>query len=180
MSFITEIMNPFLVVRNKIKNVNGNWEDMVKPKETFKGLSESSLAVDSTTNKALLNTYGRKTVIESFVVSTNTGINVGLHVSDSGNAWNNNIATTTVFRREGASGGNFRRPLNIYSVDEYGSDIFEILHSNDLHGVGGATIALKRPIVFPNGCRVNFYGGAETTALNGEVSYKIFWKEIEE
>lgn len=175
MSFVTELMNPFIVVRNKIRTPQGAWVDQIKKRETMHGSTGSNIPMNPTINHQVINTYGRKTIIESFVIADTSNVNIGVHVSDAGSAWDNNIALLLDFNPVDGS-NSYRRGLSGDAIGVLGSDLFDVLNENV--EINGTTMALKRPIEFPNGVRVNFYGGSYTR--EGNLTYKIFWKEIEE
>lgn len=176
MSFVTEIMNPFLIVRNKIRNNRGEWVDMKKKEERLRG-TRGNLNVTMGDNIELLNTYGKKTIVEKIVVSVNVNINLGMHLGD-GDAYSQNVALTTAPWNHSLNSG--LRPLSMRSIREIGNPLFEIVfdsmeEESDTYGV---TYTLKRPFEFPEGCRINLY--TTDSIPDGHAHYQIIYREIDE
>ena len=75
---ITEVINSFLNVRNKIKGRSGNWIDFKEKDENL--ITKSDYGVDISSNNGVLNIINRfdvDIILESFVYNATTreGIN---------------------------------------------------------------------------------------------------------
>lgn len=163
----TEILNPFINVRNKIKNKRGDWVDQRQPIESQQATGGYDIVVTPSTDFIVFETWGKKVILDSLSYTTNTDVFPRLETSQ-----NNPIAyNTQIFHSLLLSGG---RSANWASVIEFnGHDHFEIIKK----GETSFHLTLKRPIVLPEGCRLEFTGGSNSS---GYLGYKVYWREIDQ
>lgn len=164
----TEILNPFITVRNKIRDSRGEWVDQRNPIETQHATGDYDVVVTSNTDIVVFETWGRKVILDSLSYTTDTDAFPRLETSQ-----NNPIPyNTQIFHSLTLSGS---RSANWPSVIElHGHGLFEIISTGDT--TNGYHISLKRPIILPEGCRLEFGGG---TSADGYLAYKVYWREID-
>src|SRR5690625_3574392 len=83
MSFsISNIVNKFINVRNKVKTVDGEWVDQVKPKETQYMQDGLGVSISSETIIEVFEVWDKKVIIDTIEFGTDTSAYARLHVRD--------------------------------------------------------------------------------------------------
>lgn len=162
---LSEIINPFLNVRNKVKK-EGRWVDQVEHKEkgfTKYGINESLVNDDL----VVIDSLGKRVEIHSLHFSTNNRGNVFPQIFiKSGRKQNDNILRGV--NQNGS--GYYLTPLYI---NHSGNPYFE----NYVSSVDeGTSTILKRPIILPEGCQLVF---STTLSSNANITYSVYWTEKE-
>lgn len=170
MSF-TNIINSFLNVRNKVKDMDGNWVDQTKPRETLKSSSAYNVAVGVETDYIIFEEWDKAIVLESVEIGTNTDSLFLKLYNEPGTS----MYTNQLFHLVGAgSARSSAAPSNLRN-ELRGSSYLECTYYNESSGF--ARVELKRPIYLPNGCRLAI--GALSTSTGGNATFKAEWREIE-
>lgn len=166
----TEILNNFLNVRNKVKDRNGNWVDMVKDdtRETFHVLQALSTSLSAQNEIVLLNDTENEITLEYFEISsTSSKISMRINNGGSDGRYSGNIAHVLV-------SGSSRREANAENLE--GASRFSTIAG--LHYLNNSTgsniIYLKRPITLNSGCRVAIFSD-ESSGVNS-VTYKMGYR----
>lgn len=168
----SEIINPFLNVRNKIKDKNDEWVDMRKPREVLKTSIENRIRIEPSEFLEIFSVFDKKIIIDHLVwgtygtsypllmhedVAYDTSTNL-LHLIQRGGGWS---STTPAI------------------INTQGSDMFETQYYDNDHEDGTrGTFYLRKPIILPNGGKLAFTRNSEGT--RNEVTFKVIWREIEE
>lgn len=166
MSFsVTNIVNSFLNVRNKVKDADGNWVDQKKPRETQHMAESLSRSISDGITINVFEVWNKKVIIDSLEFGTDTYAYASLHVdrNDQG-AYTNQLFHET---RKGSGRAN-----SVPRVIEEGSYFFDVRREGD-----DAKVWLKHPIILPQGGKLTFGSTREET---GRITYKVYWREIEE
>lgn len=167
MSFsISNIVNKFINVRNKVKTPDGEWVDQVKPREKI--YMDYEARVQGGTRVDVFEVWGKKIIIDQLEYGSTTNF-YPLLWADPEHADVNNFRNQLLVVTTRIGGGSTAWPS---VVDLHGSNILEAHTYSD----GRGSVQLKRPIVLPNGGKLVFEGGD----ASGESSYKVVWREIEE
>lgn len=167
----SEIINPFLNVRNKIKNANGDWVDQVKPRETIYQRDENRLDISNESNHVVFEEWDKKIIIDALNYGTNSFFVAPLLWIREGET---NTFTDQILH--GIRGGGGRSSLIPRYIKDYGNEFLEI-GQYDTENVE-VVIYLKKPIILPNGGKLVFNSTSNQTGT--ETSYKVIWREIEE
>lgn len=162
----SEIINPFLNVRNKIKDSQGNWVDEQRPVETQHFVQESRAPVGGSTEINIFDKWDKRIILDNLAMGSDTTVYPILISEEEELGLNRNI-----FRAMTTSGGTSGAWASVISAQ--GHHLLEIGSSDN----DGATIFLKRPIVLPKGGKLSFLG---SSSASGEMSYMASWREIEE
>lgn len=166
MSFnISQIVNSFLNVRNKVKNADGEWVDQTKPRETLK--MDYQARVPGGMRVDVFEVWDKKVVIDQLEYGSTTNFYPLLwaypeHVDES------NFVNQLFVVATRTGGGSTAWPS---VVSAQGSNILE----SHFYEEGRGTVQLKRPVILPSGGKLVFEGGSN----DGESSYKVVWREIE-
>lgn len=165
MSFnVSHIANSFLNVRNKVKNADGEWVDQTKPRETQHMETNLRVPISTDSEHVVFNRLGVKIIIESLSYSTDNAIYPLLWVRDSSSDYLNQLFHVTT-----AGGG--RANATPATIQSNGSEFLEVVVRDNLD----AKIMMKRSIILPEGGKLAF-----RALTAGDVTYKVFWREIEE
>lgn len=164
----TEILNPFLNVRNKVKDSQGKWVDQTKPKEVLQMKYDSGITTSGTTEIPIFEIWNKKVIIDQLEYGSNTSFHPRLwqkpeHV---GEPFENQLFTVPT--REG--GGSSAWP-SVISTQET-----SLLKSGFWESPRGM-VFLKRPIILPSGGKLIFEGSSSS---DGKSAFKVVWREIEE
>lgn len=170
MSFVTEIMNPFINVRNQIKNRQGNWVDEQTPPHELKMVERFGIEVNYETELKVFEEWNKKIIIESIVIATDGELSPHLMQSTS-----STDEQTNIFRTVGNSlGGGYATPNRI-NRSNGGHDYFDQPHYNE-ESLESLMI-LKRPVFMPDGAMLIMRGHEDYT---GNATFKVVWREIDE
>lgn len=164
MSFsVTNIINSFLNVRNKVKDADGNWVDQTKPKETQHMASGLSRDVSSGITILVFEVWGKKVIIDSLEFGTDTTAYAALHVKEG----EDSSYTNQLFHETRKGSGRANPTPTIIAG---GSSYFKVHKDGD-----DAKVWLKKPVRLPEGGKLTF-----SATNDGKITYKVFWREIEE
>lgn len=163
----TEILNPFLNVRNKIKNKNGEWVDESKPKETLHTADDYFVDIAGDFEVVLINEPNRKVIVDNIVVYSSANPFLTLGQPPVYN-YNSNLLYTI------SSGG--RHFASMDRIKDHGSEYFDYESLAEEQG----KITLKRPIILPEGAELKIRNRAEDAQRDGSVTYKVVYRVIEE
>nr|DAE10381.1 MAG TPA: hypothetical protein [Siphoviridae sp. ctwrX9] len=169
----SEIINPFLNVRNKVKDYKGDWVDQIKPVEKVIRKHLSRIQVDGELDYIVFSAWDKKIILEALMIGTNTrGFPVlwGDKDAEQGSIDGNFFSVIT---REG--GGSSPSPDVIDFQNGGESDLLK-LTSFDSEKKESCMI-LKRPLILPQGGELRF---RSRSGSEGELSYKVIYREIEE
>src|SRR5690625_1888680 len=163
----SEIINPFLNVRNKIKDASGNWVDATKPREDQFAVYKHSIDVDSSLEEVIFETWDKKVIIDALFFGSDTTAYPLLWIREGAN----DTSTNEIFRGVNRTGGGGAPWPS--SISNNGNHLLEIEREDE----SGATVSLKRPLTLPNGGKLLFTGSSNS---DGRMSYKVVWREIKE
>lgn len=172
MSFsISQIVNRFLNVHNKVKAPDGNWVDMVKKTETQHMRARLSQSVSGTDEHIVFASFNKKVIIDYLEYGvSNQAIYPKLTIDP--NSSNENY-TNQLFHV--VNFGSARSLPSVTNLENRKSQLLEVVNYDEALNVG--KVMLKQPIVLPQGCQLSF---SATSGESGTVTYKVFWREIEE
>lgn len=169
----SEILNPFLYVRNKIKNKNGEWVDMEEPleeKEITRVVNGYNRRVNDGEEETLLVDFSGDITIHALEVGGSTE-EFSLRLGTSNSVGN---YTDNMFYNIGA--GSFRRlgsPKNLARVDEYNT-FLGLARRNQ--NTGESMIYLKQPITIKGGCKLSVFGSGGVSSV---ISFKLVYSKKE-
>lgn len=165
----TNIINSFLNVRNKVRDMDGNWVDQIKPRETLKTSSALSANITTESERVIFEVWDREVVLESIEIGQNANdAYMVLHVEQGRE---NQNYSYELFHTVGAgSTRGFSSPANIESRGSY---YLSVDYRNE--ATGAARVQLNSPIHLPNGGRL----AIRSANNNVLVTYKVTWREIE-
>ncbi|ALX50474.1 hypothetical protein [Lentibacillus amyloliquefaciens] len=167
----TEILNSFLNVRNKVKDINGNWVDQTKLKETQTTAHGSQIAMTNG-DVPVFEIWDKKVIIDSFEWSPSSGARTApmLSVEQGVMHETNNQILNTI-----SSGQSYYRAtaLRLYE-DKH--DYFETTEYNVADS--RFKVILKKPIILPVGGKLIFRS-VITPETGDIVTYHVNYRIIE-
>ena len=162
---ITEILNSFINVRNKILDKD-EWVDLKKKNYTHRINERYSMAIESGKEYTLATTIGKPVILQSLEISSSVenGFAPRLYNNnkDYESAYNGNL-----FHIINKSGGRGNATVNYINL--HGSSFLE-----SFAGTNGGKIMLKEPIFLPEGMILSVYGMSDSN-----ITYKYSYYEIE-
>jgi len=163
MSFLSEITNPFINVRNKIRSSTG-WEDLKKKEES--SYQKNGLRVSL--NHKVFEVWGKKVIIDSLhYASTKNAYPKLLITKSESNNWDNELLHVP-YNSVGTTGRTYPTGSGI---EKNSSNYLDFIYTaNDV-----SVITLKRPIVLANGGQLIFTGGSDDN-----VTYNILYRVVDE
>lgn len=166
MSFnLSNIVNNFLNVRNKVKDVDGNWVDQKKPKESQNMASAVGRDISSGVTINIFEVWDKRIIIDTLEFGTDTTAYAQLHIErDASGSYTNQLFHET--RRGGG------RANSVPAIVGGGSSFFDVESVDD-----DAKVWLRRPVILPKGGKLSFSATSDT---GGTLTYKVYWREIEE
>lgn len=165
----SEIINPFLNVRNKVKDHQGNWVDETKTREVLRLAVQNRLEISNDEIHEVFNVWDKKIIIDNLYFATNGNIYPVLMVEDI------EYANSKSLLHGMSTTGGWSAPYPSV-INARGHDYLEVA-TMPTEGQGG-NIYLKKQIILPNGGKLAFrLAGSASVA---EVTYKVVWREIEE
>ena len=173
MSMFTEIINPFLNVRNIVKNRAGQWVDKtIEPDEVLRHYTSDGTDFTDSQMESIFNVTGKKVIIDQLTVAMDTDININIIPSEYAGVSNTqaNISQAVL---NWASGGVYRGRSSRTTIIN-GHPLFEKVMGENEENPESHTITLKRPITLPNGGELRIYG----YSANGSASWSIVTREI--
>lgn len=170
MSMFTEIINPFLNVRNKVKNRSGQWVDQQPPNEEIVARESHGTSVDGNTEIVVFDVSNKKVIIDSLVIYTDAQLSAHLLVSPKGSG-----GTINIFRVVGINSIGFLTPNRIHSYARGHHEYFDLVNYDEDTERG--LMMLKKEVTLPTGGRLTLQGNSPN---EGTVTYKVVWREIEE
>ena len=175
MSMFSEIINPFLNVRNQIKNKSGQWVDMSTPKEETKVHASNNRDITGDTEIIIFEHWDRKIVLEGLVLASNAEMSPHLYVKPTGSQ----DYLNDVFRSiQDHLGIGFATPRRISESDNNHDYLDLVKYDGIKDGVpSGSYMVLKRPVVMGHGGKLVIQGNEEYT---GNAIIKVVWREIRE
>jgi len=187
----TEILNPFLNVRNKVKNRTGLWvdleESMIKSEEELYSNSGDNIKIPlSPTNDVVVEEYwGGNVIIDSLVISAKGPVQPKLIIEkDNPVAYNDQIFHIVTSRDNSTA----RNGAGLEYIDRFGHDFLEVTSKNRVENDEGEELytyyvaSLKKPIFLPKGFQLSFnlisglFNEHVTDDFN--VTYKIIYRKI--
>jgi len=168
----SEIINSYLNTRNKVKQINGEWVDMVKPVETQHARSGNRVTITPESETIVFNKWGKKIIIDSILFFTNTHVFPRLEISEN----NSVVYGTQIFH--GITMEGVRTGLSPANLNFVKNDFFEVVNADVEEGK--YMVNLKKQIVLPEGGTLSFKGMSSALEDGGIITYKVYWREIEE
>lgn len=166
MSFsLANIVNSFLNVRNKVKDSDGNWVDERKIKETQHMAEGLRVDISRGITVNVFEVWGKKVIIDTLEFGTDSYAYPSLHVDR-----NDQGSYTNQLFHETRMGSN--RANAVPGVIAEGSSYFNVERDS-----GDSKVWLKKPVILPEGGRLTF---GSTREEDGRITYKVYWREIEE
>lgn len=166
----TNIINRFINVRNKIKDVEGNWVDQVQKREKIKSDSVYSLDVNGGEDLVVFEVWDKAIILESIELGTNDyELILKLHHKDDLSSIYDNQLFHTVGTGSSRGPASLKNLINDARISSY----IKLGYFNESSGQGN--LELKRPIYLPEGARLSIY----TNNSDTKVTYKVVWREIE-
>ena len=174
MSMFTEIINPFINVRNKIKNRSGQWVDETKEIGETKMHTRWNVDLDDNEELVVFENWGKKIIVESIFISSDAEVSPHLFISDSGND-----AQTNIFRSiQSPQAMGFATPNRINNADRHHDYIDLVEYDGINDGVPSrAMMLLKKPITLYSGGKLVLQ--ANQTTPDSRLTFKVVWHEIE-
>lgn len=163
----TEILNPFLYVRNRIKNTSGQWVDHQKPREEITQYNQSSIETDSNTDITIFEIWDKKVILENIIVKSDANPVLSLDIRQDATDYTGNLFFTM--------GGEGYYLGSVNAVKNRGSEYFEHI-DHDADGDERDGVMLKKPIILPQGARLTLEGSED----EGTTAYKVVFRTIEE
>lgn len=175
-----EIINPFLNVRNKIKNTRGAWVDKKIPLE--RQYMSSTSNVDLGSNGRIFFDTNKKIIIDSFQLSSNSAsfVRPRLHsnrefdYSGGTGEFNNNIFMTTGITSDRNS---TMFDATFTYINSYGHPLLESVYHNGT--VGRYKMINKAPIILPEGGKLGIYGSESYNPSQHTWACIVVYREIE-
>ena len=160
---ITEIINSFVNVRNKIKNNQNEWVDLTEKESTQKMTSSLNRQINEGEVYPVFSAFGKEVTLDMFEFRTDSSVFPVLYVQPNsvGQNYTNNIFHVISKTGRGNATPNF--------IDLHGSTYLDVTRSSN-----GDKVTLKRPITLPKGCYLGF-----KSLSGGNVTYKAMWTESE-
>lgn len=147
MSMFTEIINPFINVRNQVKNSSGSWVDESVKTENSRVIKIESYndnnPIDFT--REVFTESNKKIIIETLVFKSDSNMGLRLENVSEGPYRSSNDLFWTV-------GGATSYMATFDSVQNRGNAFLE--HSTFEVEENYRTLTLKRPVTIPNGGRL--------------------------
>lgn len=172
MSMFTEILNPFMNVRNQIKQ-NGRWVDKGLRKETHGNVSALNKEITFNTDWKIMTKWNTHIIIDAFEFSTASPFIYPLLFAKAGSDGDYAQNLFHIIRPTGRSNAT------VTEIYKYGSTFLESEQfKNEDDSLWGYIVKLKAPIHLPSGCQLVI-----RTLANGSgdtLSYKLQWREIVE
>lgn len=168
----TELLNPFLTVRNKIKNKDGKWVDEKIPKEEQFEVHYNNLKLSDAL--VLINSK-KKIIIDSFQLSTNTASYLRPRLTikkefDYNHAYQNNLFLTL------NDNGNYYEATFTY-INNFKHPLLEsVVHNSK---VGKYKMQTKGKIELPNGCKLTIFPSRSYDPERHVFSVSLIYREIE-
>lgn len=168
----TEVINPFLNVRNKIKDKDDNWVDMKKPREVLKTGIKNRVRIEPGEYLEVFNVFDKKIIIDHLVWGTYGSSYPVLMHEDVPYAVSTNLLH--LIQRGGGWSSTTPKIINVQGSDMFKVQSYDREHEDGIRG----TLYLRKPIILPNGGKLAFTRRTEDT--RNEVTFKVIWREIEE
>src|SRR5690625_1455671 len=153
MSMFTEIINPFLNVRNQIKNRAGQWVDKtIEPNEVLRHYTSDGTPFTGSQMESIFNVTGKKVIIEQLTVAMNTDININIIPSEYSSVSSTRANISQAIYNTIA--GNVDRGRSSRTTLLDGHPLFQRVlggSGENEDEVINHTFILRRPIVLPNG-----------------------------
>jgi len=182
---ITEVLNSFLNVRNKVKNSNGEWEDKTVRTETIEMKDAFNVAIPSNNGELnIFTNWGKKIILDELTYNTVTRqgnssfyprLNVLRNYPTS--SWVGQLFHVVQF------GDGFNRTqAQAPSIEKGFSENLEVMTFNDEFQNDPEDpryyriISLKKPIVLPQGASLTFVNPTNETVYT---TYKAVYRVIE-
>lgn len=182
---ITEVINSFLNVRNKVKDVNGNWIDQKEKDERLFTRSDYNVNIPSSNGVVnIINRFDVKIVIDSLVYNATTRVNNYSLYPYLSTLKNGSVTTLSnnLFHIVDTGETNNRVHPQPKNIDDNYSDYLEVIVKDDRYQDDSddprvnRIISLKKPIILPKGCVLSLVNPTSTT-LN--TTYKVIYREFE-
>ena len=182
---ITEVLNSYLNVRNKIKDVNGNWIDQKEKDERLIIRSDFNKSIPSNNGAInIINRFDVKIVIESLVFNTTTRVGGGSlypYLSTLKNGSVTSLSNNLFHVVDTGETNNRVNPI-AQKIDENFSEYLEVVvrddeFQNDPDDARvNRVISLKKPIILPKGCVLSLVNPTNSTV---NTTYKVIYRELE-
>ena len=173
MSMFSEIINPFLNVRNQIKNRAGQWVDKtIEPNEVLRHYTSDGTDFTDNQMESIFNVTGKKVIIDQLTVAMDTDININIIPSEYAGVSNTQANISQAVLNWG--GGGVYRGRSSRTTTINGHPLYEKVMGENEENPESHTITLKRPIILPNGGELRIYG----YNASGEASWSIVTREI--
>jgi|SRR5690625_866404 len=169
MSFkLANIINPFLNVRNQVKNVDGEWVDDVKPKESLMGRHELSITLNEGESFIIFEEWDKKVYLEALEIGfLGNEIYPQLHSQKNGGNYTGQMFYVV---RAGSSRSHAKAGL----LDDPRRDNTYL--KGLVSDTGNGLIILKRSVYLPQGGRLQIVSDDD----NVPVTFKCYWRVIDE
>lgn len=167
----SEIINPFLYVRNKVKRFDGTWVDQKETREVLNSRSVFNVTVTPDSQYTVFERWGSPITLVDFEMGTNNDqYDVKLyHNTDQSSSYTNNLFHVV----NAGSGRSLGSPGNILTEGR-GSEHLKVDFIDDTSK--DTKISTKKEIYLPQGCAL-IVENQGTTDL--EITFKAIWREVE-
>lgn len=176
----TEIINPFINVRPKIKK-NGRWVDHEEIKEEMYTYRESTALIDNT--KVIFNISDKKVIIDELSIGLNQGLYPRLEAYTNTSSENSRLFYGHATQTSTGALSIVNMTKNRY--DNYGNQYFETYKThksnNELgKGVQDITfIRLKDKVILPHGGKFEFGNNGGDYIGNTYLIYHLSFRTFE-
>ena len=180
LTFISEVINPFIKTRNQVLGRNGEWIDEREKRYTLKNSWANLKQIGLGEKEVIFETWDKEIILESFVFtdlidSTTSRIYPTLHITEGQTAaYNSQIFFNTLL--EGDTGSR-TLPSGINIKNGYSQQL-ELQHSETLEGQTLYIVSLRNPIVLPKGGRLAMNNPSSGNSAS-QFSYSAIWREEE-
>ena len=164
MNFFTEVLNPFFIVRNQVKNKDGKWEDQRKEEYETVVKNSVSLELEDGEDHIIFESWGQEVILDSFDLKTqgDPAIFIITKEGDDEN-YDNNLLTMIGF------GGYFlARPTRIQISGSPYIKYYPNFASEETH-----TVMIDEPIVLPRGCKVFLRGDDSGERIGYQAVFRV-------
>lgn len=177
MSNFTEILNPYIKVRNQVKDKNGDWidESFSTVRENTRMISQLRKEIEKDGYVKLFEAEDEQTIIESFYIVATQNCFPAIWLNKSNE--NSNDRGTNLFY---ILNHRFRTSPSMQNIDSYGSDYFEVISKEEGVAEDGQdfyTVMLKKPISIPKGSVIGVKGSSDYNQVSCKLVVKTINKE---